>query len=195
MGKVRGAILVGVVKRIKREPKALALLTPDQLQFVQNERVVSSEWYPLAMSEGITLAIERGLTGGNTSTIPWEFGVQMAKVQLSGPYRAFLMEGQPERQVLKLPVMWKGFFEDGEWCCIPRGAGAIDLQYTGSQIKTNSMCRSAGGYLEESTRMAGGKNVRVTKTCCRTSGAPFCGYEVRWDDAPLAQDPETASHR
>jgi len=195
MGRVRGAILVGVIKRVKREPKAQAFLTPEQLDFVQNVRIVSSEWYPIELTEAFTLAIERGLTGGNNSTIPWEFGVQMAKVQLSGPYRAFLMEGQPERQVLKLPVIWKGYFEDGEWCCIPRAAGAIDLQYTGSATTSNSMCRSAGGYLEESTRMAGGKNVRVTKTCCRTKGAPYCGYEVRWDETPGTRDPETESRR
>lgn len=195
MGKIRGAIIVGVVKRLKREPKAQALLTPDQLQFLKNERVVSSEWYPLELSEAFTLAIERALTGGNTSTLPWEFGVQMAKVQLSGSYRAFLLEGQPERQLMKLPVMWKGFFEDGEWCVIPRAPGAIDLQYSGSSVKTNTTCRSAGGYLEESTRMAGAKNVHVTKVCCRASGAPYCGYEVRWDETPAAHDSETASRR
>ncbi|HVP31772.1 MAG TPA: hypothetical protein VMW35_21690 [Myxococcota bacterium] len=179
-GRVRGAILIGVVKRAKREPAVHKLLAPELEAFLEKERVVVSDWYPLAISEGLVLAIERAVTGGNTSPLPWAFGVEMAKVQLTGPYRAFLMRGEPQRQILRLPVMWRGFFDDGDWKCIPRGPGAIDLQFSGSSAKTDATCRSAGGFLEESSRMAGAKVVQVTKTSCAHAGAPFCGYEVRW---------------
>jgi len=181
MGRVKGSILLGVVKRAKREPGAQANLGERELRFLEGERVSHAEWYPIEICEALVMAIERALTGGNRSPLPWEFGVQMAKVQLSGTYRAFHVQGNPRRQLQRLPVIWKTFFDDGEWKCVDEEPGRIELRYSDSAARTDALCRAAGGFLEEASRMAGAEQVKVLKTTCRALGDRCCTYEVRWE--------------
>jgi hypothetical protein len=181
VGRLKGSILVGVVKRAKREPGVRELLAPEAARFLDEVQVDTAEWYPLDVADSILTAVERAVTGGNESLLLRDFGVLMAQVQLSGTYKAFRVADDPERQILLLPVMWKSFFDDGEWTCERQEPGRIELCYAGGTTKTDAVCRSAAGFLEEAARMAGAAHAQITKTACRLAGDEDCRYQLWWE--------------
>jgi predicted hydrocarbon binding protein len=180
MGRMKGSIVVGVIKRAKREPGALELLSPEDRDFVIHTRIHTSQWYPMDVLERVTLAIEKVVVGRNDGSLLWSFGREMAKVQLTGLYAVFRVDGDPQRQIERVPTIWKAFYDDGNWSVTRIGDGHIELALSDTTATTPVLCLSAGGFLEEACRMAGGPDVTLEKSACRLQGADACRYVLTW---------------
>jgi hypothetical protein len=180
MASVKGSILVGVVKRAKREPQAMELLGDEDRAFVKSTTIHASQWYPLDVCERLVHAIEKAVVGKNDGSLAWTFGSEMAKVQLTGLYEVFRVTGDPIRQIERVPTLWKAFFDDGTWTVARQGERELQLRLGGGASRTRMLCLAAGGFLEEACRMAGGPAAHLEKTSCRFDGADACSYALSW---------------
>jgi len=180
MAKVKGSIVVGVIKRAKRESGVLDRLSSEDREFVATTRIQPSQWYPIEVMERVTLAIEKVVVGRNDGSLLWSFGTEMAKVQLNGLYAIFRVEGDPQRQIERVPTIWKAFFDDGSWTVSRLGDRHLELALSDATSITPVLCLSAGGFLEEACRMAGGPSAALEKSACRLHGADACRYDLTW---------------
>ncbi len=180
MASIKGSIVLGVIKRAKREPGVLELLSPEDRAFVTRTKIQASQWYPMDLMERITLAIERVVVGRNDGSLLWMFGREMAKVQLTGLYEVFRVMDDPQRQIERVRTIWKAFYDEGSWSVWCVGDRHLELALADTTTSSPVLCLSAGGFLEEACRMAGGSNAAIEKSACRLQGGDACRYVLTW---------------
>jgi uncharacterized protein (TIGR02265 family) len=108
-------------------------------------------------------------------------GAWSAKRNLSGPHKAFLAPGKPDRFLANTATIYSYYYDVGRrtWQATGPTSGVIithDAE-TFSEID----CLTVIGWYEEALKMCGARTVTMTEPECRARGGACCRYELRWE--------------
>lgn len=167
------------VRILARLPDAdTRLLTP---------RLLASSWYPFDLYNRLDEAMCQVLAGGDLKLCR-TLGEDSARRALSGTYRLYLKDGA-EAILRRLAVLHGSFYDAGsmEVSHLGQGHCAIRTVYVPRSSATN--CLVASGFYRTVVEICGGRQVQVSEANCSANGAPFCLFNVRWEDTVSAQPP------
>jgi hypothetical protein len=173
MAKVKGTILVPLVKALRaRKEEARALLAPE-LQHYLVDRVLVTGWYD--EQDHLDLLRVLGLLMGVADYRP--MGHALAHFELEGVYKAALHVGDAMRTVHGFTRFWPFNHDTGRVDITERPGGAT-LTLTGYALVAREICDIVTGFAEEAMRMSVGRSGEVVHTRCRSTGAPICVWEI-----------------
>jgi hypothetical protein len=178
MGRVKGTILVPLVKLLRTNKVAAAKLLPQPLQKYLEERVLPSSWYPAKDHVQLARVLIAVVPLGKE---PYQaMGRGAARHDLSGIYKARLYPGDPMRTLESALGLWRTYCDSGEMELTRRGTCSAIVLLRDYVDISREMCGIAGGYVLELATLGGAKNVVLRKLSCRLDGAPQCQWELNW---------------
>lgn len=178
MGKVKGTILVPLVKLLRTHKVAAAKLLTPPLQKYLEERVLPSSWYPakdhVELAHVLVVIVPLGKE-------PYQaMGRGAARHDLGGIYKARLHPGDPMGTLESGLGLWRTYCDSGEMELTRRGTSGATVVLRDYVDISREMCGIAGGYVLELATMGGAKNVALRKLSCKLDGAPQCQWELGW---------------
>ncbi len=178
MGRVKGTILVPLVKLLRANKVAAAKLLPAPLQKYLEERVLPSSWYPAKDHVQLARVLATVVPLGNE---PYHvMGRGAAQHDLSGIYKARLYAGDPMRTLESGLGLWRTYCDSGEMALTRKGERAAVVTLRDYVDVSREMCGIAGGYVAELAALGGAKSVALRKLSCRLEGAPQCQWDLSW---------------
>ena len=155
--------------------KVLARLEPADREVVTSAIAVG--WYETLLFARVLRAADAVLGRGNLGLMR-EIGAWEAEQDFNRVMRVFLRILTPE-QVFKAEArLWRHFQDSGIWTMTPVASG-IDGDLRGWAVD-EALYLELSGYLARLLEYAGGKDVVVTHSKCRSRGHDVCRFENRW---------------
>lgn len=178
MGRVKGTILVPLVKLLRANKVAAAKLLPAPLQKYLEERVLPSSWYPAKDHVQLARVLVAVVPLGSE---PYRaMGGGAARHDLMGIYKARLHPGDPMRTLESGLGLWRTYCDSGEMTHTRSGDHGAVIVLRDYVDVSREMCGIAGGYVAELALLGGAKDVVVRKLSCRLDGATQCSWNLDW---------------
>jgi hypothetical protein len=175
MPNAKGTVMVGLVKRLRREKeRARALLAPGLAHYL-DERIALGTWYPLEDFLALLRASGK-LASAGTGKVFESQGRAAAREHMAGTYSG-LSQTTHRRATFSL---LGSMFDTGRTDVVDRKPGSAVLEYSDFAQPARELCDIFTGYNAERMTMLGFEEVRVRHTQCRVDGAPTCRWEIQW---------------
>ncbi len=181
MGKVKGTIVVKIVKSLRglRDPSVDPL--PAGLGHYLTERVLSTNWY----AEEDYLELMRALAGmlPNPGMDVWEWmGRDSARVDLEEIYKPLLRPNDPGGTLEKFDSFWSMRHDTGRVTVTVAGPGEAVVELADYSLISAEICRCVQGTIWQLLASSGASGIQVQKDSCRVRGAATCRWQVSWID-------------
>jgi hypothetical protein len=183
-GQVKGAALLarGAFVRSEFGDDAWKLVvdgTSGEARRTLGGSILSSKWYPFAISHELDEAIVRTLGAGDRAIFK-RIGARSARENLEGPHKSFLGSGDPAAFMERTSAIYRFYYDTGrrEWLATGPTSGVMTTH--DAETYSQADCLTVIGWYEEALAMCGARDVVIREPSCRATGADVCRYEVRW---------------
>jgi uncharacterized protein (TIGR02265 family) len=136
--------------------------------------------YPLDLNLRLDEAIAREISPGDARKAFLDMGRSSADVNLKGPHRAFVREGDPQHLLSFAETIYAYYYAEGRRTYEKTGPNSATLTTHGAPPATPGDCLTVVGWHERAIEMSGGTNVQVVETKCRSRGDAVCEYRCAW---------------
>ncbi len=142
--------------------------------------LLASAWYPFELNDRLDRAIAAVLGTGRKEIFK-DMGAWSARRNLSGPHKAFLAPGEPDRFLASTSTIYSYYYDVGRRTWQATGATSGVITTHDAETFSETDCLTVIGWYEEALKMCGARTVTMTEPECRARGAACCRYEVRWE--------------
>jgi hypothetical protein len=180
MAKVKGTVVVEMVKMLQAHRKqALTLLSPKTAHYLEDKIVIAS-WYPLEEFVEMVRVLSRvaPMTGG--MPVCEKMGRDMARTHMDGTYSRF--KGSADRKAGS--ALLASLYDTGEMLVLEREPGRAVVELARFALPCREICDSITGYQYGRLALMGFEDLSVKHTKCRAVGQPNCIWEMSWKTRP-----------
>ncbi len=182
--KVKGAVLLARRALVEKEfgdrawrEVLEALPEPDRERL--GGTLLTTSWYPFELNERLDAAIVARVGKGDPKIFE-AIGARSAQENLSGPHRAFLTPGNPQRFMSGAGRIYNFYYDTGYRVYEPSGptSGVMTTYEAGTFSETD--CLTVIGWYKKALEMCGAENVVIEEEVCRARGGEHCRYRIGW---------------
>ena len=137
--------------------------------------------FPLEVNLRLDQAIAKELHPGDPQRAFLEMGRASAEVNLRGPQRAFVREGDPHALLSLSETIYAYYYGEGRRTYRKTSDRSATLTTHDAPPSTPGDCLTVVGWHQRAIEISGGQNAQVTETQCRSRGQPVCEYECSWE--------------
>ena len=159
--------------------RVLARLPADDATQLRRTLLVTSA-YPLELNLRLDRAIADVLYPHDPDRAFIELGRKSAEVNLGGPQRAFVREGEPHHLLGFTETIYAFYYGEGRRTYEKTGPNSAVLTTHDAPPSTPGDCATGGGWHERALELSGARDVRVVERRCRNRGDAVCEYELSW---------------
>ena len=180
MAKVKGTMLIGLVKTIRADRSGAydAHLT-DQDRALVERHILPSSWYPFDQFQRIFNAVMDVLAGSNTELVR-TIGRSYGRDIIQGVYKNLVIAGDPMESLKKHQIAFKMFFDVGESVFEPVSDRSARMRIRNFDPAFERWYYILLGWLEECLELSGATNVRGTFASRSWHGDPETVVELSW---------------
>lgn len=153
---------------------------PEEDREILGEKIPPASWHDFELNRRLDQAIVDVLGYGDVKIFE-VIGAWSARVNLSGPHRAFVKHGDPAQLMAATRVIYDYYYDVGKrtWEAKSPTSGVM----TTYDAKTFSEpdCMTVVGWYKEALKMCNAKKVAIEETHCRARGDDFCRYNISWE--------------
>ena len=185
MGNLKGQMVISTIRYLKTtfgEQKYQELLarTNSTSRKALESNIMYGQMVPLKpYIDLITVADE--ILGKSNYVLCRKIGNYVAEDGIPKLYRVFVTTADPLFAVNRLPNFWTHMYDTGKLTTQHETKNIVSVHITGFADVNKAYCWKLLGYLEKMLELAGGKNVRIKETRCRTTGDDQCVYSMAWE--------------
>lgn len=163
--------------------RILSRLPEDDRKALRRTMLVTTT-YPLELNLRLDEAIAQELSPGDPKRAFLEMGRASAEVNLRGPHKAFLKEGDPQHLLSFAETIYAYYYGEGRRTYQKTGPTSAVLTTHNAPRATPGDCLTVVGWHERAIELSGGRNVKVVETKCRSRGQLVCEYQCSWEMQP-----------
>ena len=162
--------------------RVLSHLAPDDARQLRRTLLVTTS-YPLDLNLRLDQAIASEIYPNEPTRAFVEMGRASADVNLHGPQRAFLRQGDPHHLLGFTEAIYSYYYGTGQRTYEKTGPTSALLVTKGAPPATPGDCLTVVGWHQRAIELSGGKDAKVTETKCRSRGDAVCEYHCSWSSA------------
>jgi hypothetical protein len=140
------------------------------------EHVLPVEWYPVEASAALHVAI-RDVFGGGSWEASHALGVEAAKLEFTGFYKAVIRAVQYDTIWDRMERVWKLYNSTGKPDWFERGRGNARGEITGVAAYNEGVWQSVAGRCEGILILSGARGASVV---ARNPSSTRCDFEALW---------------
>jgi uncharacterized protein (TIGR02265 family) len=181
-GKIKGSIIVEIVKFLRTRKEEARAILPPHLQHYLSSRILSTSWHSeqdyLELMRAV-VKLRPALKGRGVS--PFEDASRdTTQSFFEGPYKALVRSGDPARSLSSLGALWRLRHDTGEFEVLPEGDKGAQVVLRGYALLEPEACELVQGTLWGLVHHSGGKDVAIEHRRCRSRGADACEWHLTW---------------
>jgi hypothetical protein len=182
-GKIKGTIMIEVVKFLRTHKEQARTEVPPHLQHYLSSRILSTSWFPeedyLALM-GVVVRL-RPRTDEDKGLTPWEAAARVSSMAFfEGPYKALVRKGDPGRTLSNLTALWRLRHDSGEFKVDLLGPNEARLELRDYALGAGEPCSLVQGTLWGFLYYSDAKNPKVEHQLCRARGDATCEWRATW---------------
>ena len=141
---------------------------------------LASSWYPLELFWTNGLNACRRFAPDRLIEVVRKWGQHSAKTQLTGIYRLLLKLGSPNMMLSAAPKMWGTFNNEGTISAPVNEKGHGVVKIEGMSLRDPLFGENLSGWIEETIRLTGIKNVTTTVIQSPRDDKNFYELSISW---------------
>jgi uncharacterized protein (TIGR02265 family) len=157
----------------------LGLLSQDDRSILEGW-ILNSRWYPLELYQRLDDAIARVFSPDDKTRVFIEMGSNSADMNLTGPHKHFVREGDPHFLLSQSSVIYSAYYAVGHSIYQKTGPNSCILRFYEAEVVTPTDCLTCLGWHRRAIELCGGKDVEVKETACRIQGGDHCEFHCSW---------------
>ena len=176
MANAKGAVLIGLVKFLRKRRDAALDVLPPEYQHYLEEDIRLSSWYP----EGDFVALIRA----TAKLIPFEYEAAIEQMGLIGARAHAEVYGDLLRSSMKsnssVFALWSAQHDTGELRGVWESPTSTRIELVDFAAPSREVCLLAMGYLRGGFQLNGYDDISIEKRSCAADGADRCLWRVTW---------------
>lgn len=181
LGKVKGTILVKVIKSLRSQREQAKKVLPEKLHHYLDERVLATAWFEEEDYLELMRALSKLLPDPGIPV--WEFmGRESAREDFEDLYKSLVRENDPAATLKGFETLWDLRHDTGQVEIILEGPGKARIDLTDYALVSREICQSIQGHLWGTLHRGGAEEIELRKALCRARGDDQCRWEARWRD-------------
>ena len=161
------AAVQGVLNRLSDEDRKIC------------SQLLTANWYPFELAARLDEAIAAQMSIGERVFLL--MGEKSAAHNLAAAHKVFITDQDPHGLLRRTAQIYKAYYDTGRRDYEKVSEKKAVLRTFDSETFSKHDCLTIVGWHRKAIEMCGGRNVRVTETKCRASGANVCEYVCEWD--------------
>ncbi len=184
MGKIKGTCVASVFSFLEERLGAQALDEALARRSAEDRELLSRpalafKWYPLDAYVRLLATFERGAIAEDRGA-GRRMGAKIVRDGLTGIYRVMLGVLSQDYILGRAPQLWTRYFEGEDLELNDVRPASLEATVRGQISPCPLYCQTILGGIEETVRLAGGKDVVGEEISCRSAGRDRCSFTVRW---------------
>jgi hypothetical protein len=183
-GKVKGTILIQVVKLIRSRKEEGKRLVPERLHHYLSGRILPTSWHPEEDFVALMHASTELFAGPGTAEDPdaWFRAARAtATFYFDDTYKALVHKGDPARSLASYGSLWKLRHDTGTVSCDRLSDTEMTIRMDNYAVVSEKMCATTQGDMAGLLDTAGAKNVKFAHPRCRAKGDTTCEWRATWE--------------
>ena len=175
MANAKGAVLIGLVKFLRKRRDAALDVLPAAQQHYLEEDIRLSSWYP----EDDFIALIRACA----KLIPGEYDAAIEQMGLVGARAHAEVYGDLLRSVKSnssVFALWSAQHDTGELRGVWESPTSARVELVEFAAPSREICLLAMGYLRGGFQLNGFDGLTIEKRACAALGADRCSWRVTW---------------
>jgi hypothetical protein len=179
MAKVKGTVVVELIKMLHVYRKqAMTFLSPKTAHYL-DDRIVLASWYPLEDFVEMLRVLTRVAPAGGMPVCE-KMGQDTARAHMQGTYSRFNKSADRKAG----SALLSSLYDTGEMQVIERAPGRAVVELARFALPAKEICDSITGYQYQRLALMGFEDLSVKHTRCRALGQPNCFWEMSWKTRP-----------
>ena len=181
-GKIKGSIMMGIVRFLRLHRQQAQRLLPPHLQRYLNTRILATGWHPEEdYLELMRVLVQIRARPQERGVSPFEDAARdAAATHFEGPYRSLLRKGDPARTLGNLPALWRLRHDTGEAEVELPAPNQARVLLRGYSLVAPESCDLTQGTLWGMVHHSGGRDIEVKHNRCRARGDDVCEWRINW---------------
>jgi uncharacterized protein (TIGR02265 family) len=142
--------------------------------------VLVTATYPFELNVRLDDAIAEVLFPGEPDRAFIEMGRASAEVNLSGPQKGFVHQGDPHYLLSLAETIYAYYYGEGRRTYVKTGPSSATLVTHDAPESSRRDCLTVVGWHQRAIELSGGKDVSVQEVRCRSRGDTVCEYRCGW---------------
>lgn len=159
--------------------RCLARLDPNDRELLRGISAVG--WYPvepiLRFHHALELVHGNGAQGFAVCERLGQFSAEWA---IKGILKVFVRFRSPQFLMEKNGAVWGRYHDSGRWEVRSDQPTHITGRLHDFAVRDEAFCARLRGWIRGAVKVTGGRNPRVSESCCRCHGADFCEFLIDW---------------
>lgn len=183
-GRVKGTIMIEVVKYLRHHKDKARPLMPPHLHRYLETRILATSWHPeqdyLDLMQ-VIIAL-RPRTPEDEGLGPWESAARDSTANFfdDGPYKSMVRKGQPARTLASLDALWRLRHDTGRFTVEQQAPNRARLELCDYAVEPGDSCALVQGTIWGFLYYSDAKSIEVEHTQCRAKGAARCEWTASW---------------
>lgn len=183
--KVKGAVIRArrafVVEEFSENAWKLVLeALPEEDREILGGALPATDWYEFELNKRLDAAIVEVLGHGDQRIFE-VIGAWSARVNLTGPHKAFIAHGDPVQLMAATKAIYDFYYSVGRRTWKPKGSTSGVMTTYDAKTFSEPDCLTVIGWYKRALEMCNAKNVQIEETHCRARGDDFCRYDISWE--------------
>ncbi len=142
--------------------------------------ILISTWYDSAILFNLMNAMARE-SGQPSEVLFHRLGRQSCDDGLNTVYRIFFKIGTPSYMLKFTVQVWRNYYDEGKFVVLSGSSNQAHIRLQDVSFPDSGMCVRVTGWLERALELSGARNIRMSHSACRFSGAPSCEWTATWE--------------
>jgi hypothetical protein len=182
-GRVKGTIMVEVVKYLRSYKEEARKLIPSHLQHYLDGRILATSWHPeedyLELMRAVVELFPR--TDATPEITSFEAASRASSgAYFEGPYKSLVRRGDPARTLKSLGALWRLRHDTGEFEVVPASGHRASVLLRDYALVARESCELVQGTIWGMLHHSGGRDIQIAHTRCRVGGDEVCEWRLEW---------------
>jgi hypothetical protein len=181
--KIKGEFLVDYVRALKsrKDIDWSRYLTAEDLKFL-DQKILGTEWYPMAPFERIAVALFKELAHSNVETV--RLWGRMQAEEVSRTYDSLVHKGSPHDSLIQFQVLRKSFFnfEPIDVMELARNFAKMRMDFQMETTAEQAASYQALGIFERLVELSGAVNIQARFPSRCWAGDKITVLELSWSN-------------
>lgn len=182
-GKVKGTIMIEVVKYLRSYREEARRIVPKHLQPYLDGRILATSWHPEEDYLDLMRAVVELFPANDDSPEITSFEAASrasSAAYFEGPYRSLVRRGDPARTLRSLGALWRLRHDTGEFEVLLGPSEQATVLLRGYALVARESCELVQGTIWGMLHHSGGDEIAIQHTRCRARGDDLCEWKLDW---------------
>lgn len=180
MAKAKGTTLVSLVRFLRSQRERSLAVLPADVHHYLDTTIQPAVWYPERDLQQLLGGLLALLPGDREATLA-KIGAGLAREHLEGVYRRLLTD-DVDQLVRRSVTLWESQHDSGAFAIRTEERGRARFEVRDYATPSHEMCAILRGYISETLRISGTRDVVVEKQECVLRGADACVWAATWTE-------------